>query len=50
MATWVHLTHILKGHRGFGYGIRNQEGEDVLNSTLPYNIFVDKTFFKERII
>jgi hypothetical protein len=35
---------------GFAYGIRNQEGEDVFNFALAYDIIVANTLFKrERI-
>jgi hypothetical protein len=33
---------------GFGYGIRNQEGEDVLSFTLAYDMIIANTLFKKR--
>jgi hypothetical protein len=35
-------------HGGFGYGIRNQEGEDVLSLSLAYNMLVSNILFKKR--
>jgi hypothetical protein len=35
-------------HGGFGYGIRNQEREDVLSFALAYDMIVANTFFKKR--
>lgn len=35
-------------HGGFGYGIRNQEGEDVLSFALAYDMIVANTLFKKR--
>ena len=35
-------------HGGFGYGIRNQEGEDVLRFALAYDMIVANTLFKKR--
>jgi hypothetical protein len=35
-------------HTGFGYGSRNQEGEDVLNFTLAYNLLIANTLFRKR--
>ena len=35
-------------HGGFGYGIRNQEGEDVLSFALAYNMIVANTLFRKR--
>ncbi|XP_071678534.1 uncharacterized protein [Lolium perenne] len=35
-------------HGGFGYGIRNQEGEDVLSFSLVYDMIVANTLFKKR--
>ncbi|XP_071674312.1 uncharacterized protein [Lolium perenne] len=35
-------------HRGFGYGIRNQEGEDVLSFALAYDMVVANTLFRKR--
>jgi hypothetical protein len=35
-------------HGGFGYGSRNQEGEDVLNFTLAYDLLIANTFFRKR--
>jgi hypothetical protein len=40
---------VLRGvHGGFGYGIRNQEGEDVLSFGLAYDMIVANTLFKKR--
>jgi hypothetical protein len=35
-------------HGGFGYGGRNQEGEDVLNFALAYNLLMANTLFRKR--
>uniref|UniRef100_A0A8I7BH06 Craniofacial development protein 2-like n=1 Tax=Hordeum vulgare subsp. vulgare TaxID=112509 RepID=A0A8I7BH06_HORVV len=35
-------------HGGFGYGIRNQEGEDVLSFSLAYDMVVANTLFRKR--
>ena len=35
-------------HGGFGYGSRNQEGEDVLSFALAYDMIVANTLFKKR--
>ena len=35
-------------HGGFGYGIRNQEGEDVLSFPLAYDMIVANTLFRKR--
>jgi hypothetical protein len=35
-------------HGGFGYGIRNKEGEDVLSFALAYYMIVANTLFKNR--
>jgi hypothetical protein len=50
MRTWVHdLTQVLRGRiGGFGYGTRNQEGEDVLSFALAYDMIVANTLFKKR--
>jgi hypothetical protein len=32
----------------FGYGEQNQEGEDILNFTIAYNIMVANTFFRKK--
>ena len=34
-------------HGGFGYGIRNQEGEDVLSFALAYDMVVANTLFRK---
>ena len=37
-------------HGGFGYGSRNQEGEEVLDFTVAFDLMIANTFFrKERI-
>ena len=36
-------------HGGFGYGSRSQEGEDVLNFALAYDLLIVNTVFKKRI-
>jgi exonuclease III len=33
---------------GFGYGSRNQEGEDVLNFALAYDLLIANTLFRKR--
>ncbi|KAK1678564.1 hypothetical protein QYE76_039412 [Lolium multiflorum] len=35
-------------HGGFGYGIKNQEGEDVLSFALAYDMIVANTLFRKR--
>jgi hypothetical protein len=35
-------------HGGFGYDIRNQEGEDVLSFALAYGMIVANTLLKKR--
>jgi hypothetical protein len=35
-------------HWGFGYGDRNQEGKDVLDFHVAYDLFVANTFFRKR--
>ena len=35
-------------HGGFGYGSRSQEGEDVLNFALAYDLLIANTVFKKR--
>jgi hypothetical protein len=35
-------------HGGFGYGARNQEGEDVLNFALAYDLLIASTLFRKR--
>jgi hypothetical protein len=35
-------------HEGFGYDSRNQEGEDVLNFTLAYDLLIANTLFRKR--
>ena len=35
-------------HGGFGYGCRNQEGEDVLSFALAYDMIVANTLFRKR--
>jgi hypothetical protein len=36
-------------HRGFGYGSRNQEVEDILNFALAYDLIVANTLFRKRV-
>jgi hypothetical protein len=35
-------------HRGFGYGEQNQEGEDILNFAIAYDLMVANTFFRKK--
>ena len=35
-------------HGGFGYGEQNQEGEDILNFAIAYNLMVANTFFRKK--
>ena len=35
-------------HGGFGYGSRSQEGEDILNFALAYDLLIANTFFSKR--
>jgi hypothetical protein len=34
---------------GFGYGSRNQEGDDILNFVLAYDLIVVNTLFRKRV-
>jgi hypothetical protein len=36
-------------HEGFGYGEQNQEGEDILNFAIAYDLMVANTFFRKKI-
>jgi hypothetical protein len=36
-------------HGGLGYGSRNQEGEDILNFALAYDLIVASTLFRKRV-
>jgi hypothetical protein len=35
-------------HGGFGYGEQNQEGEDILNFAIAYDLMVANTFRKKK--
>jgi hypothetical protein len=35
-------------HEGFGYGEQNQEGEDILNFVIAYDLMVANTFFRKK--
>jgi hypothetical protein len=35
-------------HGGFGYGEQNQEGEDILNFAIAYDLMVANTFFRKK--
>ncbi|ONM29623.1 Retrovirus-related Pol polyprotein LINE-1 [Zea mays] len=35
-------------HGGFDFGTRNQEGEEILNFALAYDMFIANTFFRKR--
>ncbi|AQK72942.1 Retrovirus-related Pol polyprotein LINE-1 [Zea mays] len=35
-------------HGGFGFRTRNQEGEEILNFALAYDMFIANTFFRKR--
>jgi hypothetical protein len=35
-------------HEGFGYGELNQEGEDILNFVIAYDLMVANTFFRKK--
>ena len=35
-------------HGGFGYGSRSQEGEDVFNFALAYDLLIANTLFRKR--
>lgn len=35
-------------HGGFGYGDRNQEGEEILNLAVAYDLMLANTFFRKR--
>jgi hypothetical protein len=32
----------------FGYGEQNQEGKDILNFAIPYDLMVVNTFFRKK--
>ena len=36
-------------HGGFGYGSRNQEGEDILDFSIANNLVIANTFFRKEI-
>jgi hypothetical protein len=36
-------------HEGFGYGSRNQEGEDILNFALAYDLIVENNLFRKKV-
>jgi hypothetical protein len=36
-------------HGGFGYESRNQEGDDILNFALAYDLIVVNTLFRKRV-
>ena len=36
-------------HRGFGYDSRNQEGEEVLDFAVAFDLMIANTFFRKRI-
>jgi hypothetical protein len=36
-------------HGDFGYGCRNQEGEDILNFALAYDLIIPNTLFRKRV-
>jgi hypothetical protein len=36
-------------HGSFGYGSRNQEGEDILNFALAYDLIVANTLFRKGV-
>jgi hypothetical protein len=41
----------LRGYLGgFGYGEQNQEGEDILNFAITYDLMVANTFFRKKKI
>jgi hypothetical protein len=35
-------------HRGFEYGEHNQDGEDILNFAIAYDLMVANTFFRKK--
>jgi Endonuclease-reverse transcriptase len=35
-------------HGGFGYGEQNQEGEDILNFAIAYDLMITNTFFRKK--
>jgi hypothetical protein len=36
-------------HGGFEYGSRNQEGDDILNFILAYDLSIANTLFRKRV-
>ena len=38
-----------KVHGGFGYGTRNESGEDILNVALAYDLMLANIFFRKRV-
>jgi hypothetical protein len=37
-------------HEAFGYGEQNQDGEDILNFAIAYDLMVANTFFRKKKI
>jgi hypothetical protein len=37
-------------HKGFGYGEQNQEGEDILNFAIAYDLMIANIFFRKKKI
>jgi hypothetical protein len=35
-------------HKGFGYSEQNQEGEEILNFAITYDLMVANTFFRKK--
>ena len=35
-------------HGGFGYGSRNQEGEEILDFAIAFDLMIANTFFRKR--
>ena len=35
-------------HRGFGYSSRNQEGEEVLDFAVAFDLMIANTFFRKK--
>jgi Endonuclease-reverse transcriptase len=41
-------SHVGTVRGGFGYGEQNQEGEDILNFSIAYDLMVANTFFRKK--
>ena len=42
-------SHFEVVHGGFGYGIRNWEGEEILDFVVAFDLLITNTFFRKRM-